>query len=114
MGVQTRATIEDLYRIEGKAELVDGMIVREPPTGDGPGSAAGNIFISLSMHVRKTGIGRAYTDNIVFRVELPNREAFSPDAAYYVGPRTGMKFLEGAPTFAVEVRSGGDYGNNAE
>src|SRR3712207_7434649 len=28
--------------------------------------------------------------------------------------RTGMKFLEGAPVFAVEVRSEGDYGPAAE
>jgi len=47
-------------------------------------------------------------------VNLPNRRSFSPDAAWYVGPSTGMKFLEGAPVFAVEVRSEDDYGRNAE
>jgi Uma2 family endonuclease len=34
--------------------------------------------------------------------------------AFYVGPRSGGKFLEGAPVFAVEVRSEGDYGERAE
>ena len=37
-----------------------------------------------------------------------------PDAAYHVGPRTGMRFLEGSPIFAVEVRSENDYGPAAE
>ena len=47
-------------------------------------------------------------------MHLPNRENFSPDAAFYVGPDPGMKFYEGAPVFAVEVRSEGDYGPAAE
>src|SRR4030095_3972495 len=35
----------------------------------------------------------------------------SPDAAHHIGPRTGMRCLEGAPIFAVEVRSEPDYGH---
>jgi len=58
--------------------------------------------------------GRAYPDNVGFRVDLPNRDSFSPDAAWYTGPATGMKFLVGAPIFAVEVRSENDYGASAE
>ena len=49
--------------------------------------------------------------------ELPSgRESFSPDASYYVGPLPDnpMRFVEGPPTFAVEVRSENDYGNAAE
>ena len=34
MDVKTRATIEDLYKVEGKAELVNGEIVKMPPAGD--------------------------------------------------------------------------------
>ncbi|HEY6546433.1 MAG TPA: Uma2 family endonuclease, partial [Vicinamibacteria bacterium] len=45
---------------------------------------------------------------------LPRRQSFSPDAAYYVGPDPGMKFYDGAPIFAAEVRSEGDYGPAAE
>jgi Uma2 family endonuclease len=47
-------------------------------------------------------------------VDLPGRQSFSLDAAFFVGARTGLKFLEGAPIFAVEVRSEGDYGPQAE
>jgi Uma2 family endonuclease len=36
------------------------------------------------------------------------------DATYHVGPRTGMRFLEGAPIFAIEVRSENDYGPAVE
>ena len=35
MSIKTRATIEDLYKVEGKAELVNGEIVEMPPAGDG-------------------------------------------------------------------------------
>jgi Uma2 family endonuclease len=53
-------------------------------------------------------------DNKGFRVNLPHRESFSPDAAFYLGTPSGMKFFEGAPVFAVEVRSENDYGPEAE
>ena len=38
----------------------------------------------------------------------------SPDAAYYTGPRAGMKFFPAPPAFAAEVRSENDYGPAAE
>jgi Uma2 family endonuclease len=111
---KTRATIEDLYRAEGKAELVHGEIVLMPPAGDDPGFASLKIAARLLTHAEQTGRGRAYGDGTGFHVHLPHREAFSPDAAYHIGPRTGMRFLEGAPIFAVEVRSAHDYGPAAE
>ncbi|HZK80644.1 MAG TPA: Uma2 family endonuclease, partial [Humisphaera sp.] len=54
------------------------------------------------------------SDNKAYRVHLPHRDTISPDAAYYVGPSSKMKFLDGAPRFAAEVRSEGDYGLAAE
>ena len=115
MSTKAKATIEDLYRLpdHAKAEIVDGEIVLMSPTGDMPNRAAGSIYLSLRQHERRTP-GRAYADNVGFRVQLPNRESFSPDAAWHIGPTTGMKFLEGAPVFAVEVRSENDYGPGAE
>jgi Uma2 family endonuclease len=114
MASKTQVTIEDLYRSEGKAELVNGEVVLMSPTGDEPNYAAGEIFVSLRTYARKTKQGRAVTDNAGFRVNLPDRKSFSPDAAFYVGPRTGMKLFEGAPVFAVEVRSEQDYGLKAD
>ncbi len=114
MGLKTRATIDDLYRVDGKAEIVGGEVVPMSPTGEDPNYAAGEIFASLRDHARLTGVGRAATDNVAFRVDLPDRESFSPDASYYIRPRSGMKFIEGAPQFAAEVRSQRDYGPAAE
>ena len=113
MSTKTRATIEDLYKIEGKAELVNGEIVEMPPTGDDPGTAGFQIAKRLDDYARHVG-GRAYPDGVGFHVQLPHRESFSPDAAYHTGTRTGMRFLEGSPVFAVEVRSENDYGPAAE
>jgi Uma2 family endonuclease len=116
MTTKTQATIEDLYRIpdNAKAEIVNGEIVLMAPTGYLPNHAASEIFVSLRNHARRTKSGYAIADNAGFRVNLPNRKSFSPDAAWYTGKPTGMKFLEGAPVFAVEVRSDGDYGGRAE
>lgn len=114
MSTTLKATIEDLYQVPGKAELVDGEIVHMSPTGANPSYAAAEIFVSLRGHCHKTKIGRAVTDNTAFRVDLPNRGSFSPDAAYHIGKPTGMKFFEGSPVFAVEVRSEGDCGPKAE
>jgi Uma2 family endonuclease len=114
MDTKTRATIEDLYKVEGKAELVNGEIVEMPPAGEDPGAASLEIAVSLRAYARRIGQGRAYGDGVGFHVNLPHREAFSPDVAYHIGPRMGMRFTEGAPVFAVEVRSEYDYGPAAE
>jgi Uma2 family endonuclease len=114
MDTRTKATIEDLYRVPGKAELVNGEIILMAPTGGGPGYAGDEVFVSLREHVKRTGQGRAVGDNKGFRVYLPHRESFCPDAAYHTGPSPGMRFYEGAPVFAVEVRSENDYGPKAE
>jgi Uma2 family endonuclease len=108
------ATLDDLGKVEGKAELVDGKIVRIVPTGHLPNRVAFRIARSLDDYALATGVGVAYTDSMGFAVpELPSgRESFSPDASFYTGapPDNPMGFVRGAPTFAVEVRSENDYG----
>ena len=109
------ATLNDLRHVaeNGKAELVKGELVLISPTGGLPGYAAGEIFASLREYAQRTRNGYAFADNVGFIVDLPERQSFSPDAAFYTGELT-MKFLNGAPVFAVEVRSEGDYGPTAE
>src|SRR5262245_22390448 len=114
MSARSSITIEDLYEVKGKAEIVNGEIVLMAATGYLPGYAGGEIFASLREHARTNDSGMAMPDNVGFVVDLPNRTSFSPDAAWYNGRPTGMKFLEGAPVFAAEVRSDGDYGLRAE
>jgi Uma2 family endonuclease len=113
MTVKTEASVEDLARVKGKAELVNGEIVLMSPTGTLPGFAGDEIYSSLRNHARLTKSGHAFGDNKGFLVDLPNRRSFSPDAAYYLGPLS-MKFAQGAPVFAAEVRSEGDSGPAAE
>ena len=72
------------------------------------------IAASLREYAKRTGLGHALADSVGFIVNLPHRRSFSPDAAFHVGADTGMKFYNGAPVFAVEVRSEGDYGPWAE
>lgn len=84
------------------------------PTGRRPGYASDEIFFSLRQYTKRNKVGIAVGDNKAFVVNLPHRKSFSPDAAFDVGPDTGMDFSEGAPIFAVEVRSKGDYGTRAE
>lgn len=115
---QAHATLDDLYRTPEKAELIGGRIVTFMATGRKPNRVAGRIYRSLDEYAERCGVGESYTDNIGFAVpELPSgRESFAPDAAYYIGPLPAnpMRFIEGAPTFAAEVRSENDYGAAAE
>jgi Uma2 family endonuclease len=114
MSTKTAATIEDLYRVEGKAELINGEIIEMSPTGRRPSFASREILFSLREFEKQTKRGYAVGDNAGFAVNLPHRKSFCPDAAFYVGDIDSMKFFEGAPVFAVEVRSEGDYGARAE
>ena len=116
MTTKAGATIDDLYKVPGnaKAEIVNGEVVLMSPTGSRPGRASFNIASSLRGHERPDNPGYAFGDNVGFVVNLPNRDSFSPDAAWYVGNIDSMKFLEGAPVFAAEVRSENDYGPAAE
>jgi len=77
------------------------------------------IAVSLREYARLRGVGVAYPDGIGYALRPPlsgGRQSFSPDASYHDGPRPAnrMRFVEGPPTFAVEVRSEGDYGPAAE
>src|SRR5690349_13404178 len=105
----TRMTLDDLYRVEGKAELIGGRIVHYMASGDLPSVVAFEIAVDLRSYAKTVRRGVAYADGIGYAVpELPSgRESFSPDASYYTGarPANRMRFIEGVPDFAAEVRS---------
>jgi Uma2 family endonuclease len=114
-----RSTIDDLYRVEGKAELIGGKIIHLMASGVKPSEVALEIAFALRAYVKRTRAGKAFGDGIGYAIRPPlasSRESFSPDASYYAGPLPAdlMRFVEGAPTFAVEVRSEEDYGPAAE
>jgi Uma2 family endonuclease len=115
--IQRRATVDDLYSVEGPAELVGGRIIYDM-TGQRPGIVSANIYVSLRAYAKQTGRGTAIPDNVgyVARVEASDRDSFCPDASYHTRPPAAnpMRFIEGAPDFAVEVRSENDYTPSAE
>jgi hypothetical protein len=56
---QTAATLDDLYRVEGKAELIDGRIVPLMATGRRPNRVASRICRSLDDYAQAIGRGEA-------------------------------------------------------
>lgn len=109
------ATLDDLMTAGGKAELISGRIVPIMPSGFWPGKVAFRITRSLANYVEGGAPGEAVADNVGYALDPPlpsGRQSFSPDSSYYPGrlPRKHMKFVEGVPAFAVEVRSEHDYG----
>lgn len=108
------ATVEDLARTEKKAELVDGRLVKMSPSGGIHGYVVMELVVRLHQHVSRVGQGRAFGDNVGFLVNLPHRRSFCPDAAYHAGESIDAGFPQGAPLFAVEVRSPEDFGPRAE
>jgi Uma2 family endonuclease len=113
------ATIDDLYRVEGKAELIGGRIVRFMANGVQPSQVAFAIAILLQAFAKRTHAGSAFPDGLGYAIRPPlrsGRQSFQPDASFYSGPLPNnlMRFIEGPPTLAVEVRSEGDYTAAAE
>ena len=64
MPTTTEATLEDLYAISQKAELVHGAIHTMSPAGIGPGYAADEIFATLRIYSKRTGKGLAVGTDI--------------------------------------------------
>lgn len=113
------ATLDDLYQVEGKAELVNGRIIHYVASGDLPSEIAFEIAVRLRAYAKQCGTGKAAPDGLGYAMIPPlssGRQSFQPDASYYTGPlpKNRMRFIEGAPDFAVEVRSEDDYGPAAE
>ncbi len=112
-------TLDDLMRAEGKAELIGGRVVRYMASGYKPTHVAFEIAVSLREYAHRTGVGLAFPDGVGYALDppLPNgRQSFQPDASYHTGPLPAneMRFFEGTPVFAVEVRSENDHGPSAE
>jgi hypothetical protein len=68
----TEQLIAELHKINGKAEIIEGRIVKMSPTGGRLGRASSAIYLSLFAHEKAVG-GWAYPDNVGFIVNLLNR-----------------------------------------
>jgi Uma2 family endonuclease len=109
--LESPATIADLERVGGKAEIVNGKLVLISPTSGYHGMAALNIASSLKLHQRAVGGGSAYADNVAFVVS--EIRSFSPDVAWHPEPAP-RRLIRSAPLLAVEIRSESTYGPAAE
>src|SRR5205085_9851683 len=75
---------------------------------------AGNLFVALRLHLQQHPIGRVFTDNLGFRLPIPDAEddtVRSPDVAFVTlerMPDVPVGFAPVAPDLAVEVLSPGD------
>lgn len=110
------SALEQLRDTPGKAEIINGKVVLMSPAGYRHNRKSNRIVRSLEDHEHQQGRGVAFSDNLGFIVDLPNRESFSPDAGWLVNPpdEDDEDFVSGPPTFAVEIRSKHDYGPVAE
>ncbi len=63
-----QAMLDELYRVDGKAELIAGRIVPLTASGDDPSLIAFEIAISLREYARSRKIGVAYSDGIGYAV----------------------------------------------
>jgi Uma2 family endonuclease len=107
------ATLDDLYLVEGRAEIVNGRIVMLDAGGFAHSRAAMFIVGCLQQFEKRTRSGYAMNSRANYRVVLPHRQSLCPDGSFYVGTPAGDDSPYG-PLFAVEVRSPGDYGMRAE
>ncbi len=111
---EPRATVDDLYRVAGQAELVDGRIIRLPFHTIRVSRIVMAILNRLYDERQRTGLGAVGTSTLGYTVpRLPSgRESFCSDASYYLGPppRNRMAFIDGPPALAVEVRDEVDNG----
>jgi Uma2 family endonuclease len=114
MLMKRQATFDDLDHVEGRAEIVRGKVVLMPGVGFPHARAEMLIIECLREYERRTQLGFALNSSTFYAVKLPNRLSFCPDGAFYTGPPWGNKRMEGAPLFAIEVRSPGEYGLRAE
>lgn len=121
MSAQTlpRATLDDLMKVDGKAELINGRVVRFMPSGFFPAHVARRIIRALEDYAAAGGHGVPVADPTAYGFDTPlpsGRQSFCPDASFYTGPLTPkhMGYIDGYPIFAVEVRSESDYGKTAD
>ena len=118
---QTAATLDDLYRVEGKAELIDEEgSLRLMATGRRPNQIASRIFRSLRRpHAELPAEKRAYTDNIGFAATSARLGPRVILAGCVVLPRPVPRERNAVPRRTsglsqVEVRGENDYGDAAD
>ena len=89
--------------------LLDGDLTKMTPAGAEHGEICSRLIITVGMHVRRLRSGRIYEASTGFRLNELN--CFAADIAFVRNERLATllpqpeKFLQGAPDFAIEVKS---------
>lgn len=111
----TNELINELYQIDGQAEIIDGKIVRMPFHVPVVGFALMRILRALYDFDPDETCGYRLGAKVAYIVDLPHRKAFCPDLSIMSRNQTlGEEFPQGAPLFAVEARDPDQFGNAAE
>jgi Uma2 family endonuclease len=113
MLMKRQATFDDLERVEGLAEIVNGEIMLLPRKDSHHTRAAWYIGNRLLEYEARTQLGWAYMTGEHYPVLLPHRQSLCPDVSFYEPPEIS-KSENGALALVVEIRSAGDYGLAAE
>ncbi|HEY7356971.1 MAG TPA: Uma2 family endonuclease [Ktedonobacterales bacterium] len=110
-------TAEDLARLPddvGKYELVEGRLVKMPPTGGGHDSIASRLHIALGAFVEAHNLGECTLSQAGYKLSQPGKQdtVLAPDLAFVRAdrlPQPGTaawdEFWQLAPDLVVEVVS---------
>jgi len=107
--VQPRLTYPELRLMpdDGKRyELIDGEVFVTPSPGEKHQRVLGNLFLSISNHVKTKNRGRVYI--APFDVVFGEKTALQPDLLFVSAGRLGIigpEYVLGAPDLVVEVLS---------
>ena len=100
-----------------RSEVINGEEIELMPPGFDHGEYAGDIYMALRLFVRAHTLGRVSTE-AGFVLERDPTIVRSPDVSYVEAVRLEgvdtSKWIEGAPTLAVEIVSPGDLWSEVE
>ncbi len=129
MSTERALTVDEFERIapfiDGRSELVDGRLRVMSPTGLLHGILGARIVAALEIYLDEhPDLGEAAGAETGFRVADPRRPVMAPDAAFVRADRLPevsegpikrddpiVRFMNGPPDLAVEVRSPDDSAN---
>src|SRR5579884_1684091 len=111
-------TADDLFYMpdhDHRYELIEGRLVKMPPTGGGHGSIEGEIYYAIRAFLKTHPLGTVLTGEVGFVLRHNPDTVLAPDVAFIQAGREPAKgsdawdkFWELAPDLVVEVASPGD------
>lgn len=111
--VAAAGTAADLVELEGRWELVAGVLVEMPPNDYRHGKVSAGVMRGLSNHVETAALGDVLATGTGFRIARDPDTVLAPDVAFVRADRVpddvgGQAFPDLAPDLVVEVTSPSD------